>query len=136
MPEASDAGATSSSELQRLGLEELLEPEGAELAADARLLVATERRDRVEPSAVDVDLTGLHPAGERGRPLLGLRPDRTREAVGRAVGDRQGLVLVGVADHRQDWAEDLLLLDRHAWTHVGEDGWSDEVAGRQRRLDG
>src|SRR3954453_9553316 len=52
-------------ELQRLRLGELLEPERPELAPDAGLLEATERRRDFERPAVDVDLPGLHLARER-----------------------------------------------------------------------
>src|SRR4051812_30433121 len=49
-------------ELDRLHLEELLEAELAELAPVARLLVAAERRERVERRAVDLDLPGADPS--------------------------------------------------------------------------
>src|SRR3954462_8411134 len=49
-------GASAELELQRLVLEELLEPVLAGLAAVARLLEAAERRVQVERPAVDVDL--------------------------------------------------------------------------------
>src|SRR3954471_4882191 len=49
------------SELDRLRLQELLQPEPTELATVAGLLVAAERRHRVEGRAVDLDLPGPDP---------------------------------------------------------------------------
>src|SRR6185436_7814132 len=51
----------------RLGLEKLLEPELAELAAIARLLVAAEGRVEVEPARVDEHAAGPNPAHDRLR---------------------------------------------------------------------
>src|SRR5258708_24937453 len=45
-------------QLERLELEELFQPEFAELTAVTRLLVATERRQRIEGAAVDLHLPG------------------------------------------------------------------------------
>src|SRR4051812_36891412 len=56
-------------ELQRLGLEELLEAELAELATMAGLLVAAERRQRVEAATVDLNLTRADLAGDLLGPL-------------------------------------------------------------------
>src|SRR5690606_39440828 len=52
----SSPGSATGSALDRLDLEEFLQAELAVLAAVAGLLVATERRQRVERAAVDVDL--------------------------------------------------------------------------------
>src|SRR5262245_60644622 len=74
-------------ELERLVLQELAQAVGAELPPDARPLEAAERRLRVEPAAVDVDLTRLHPPRERDRGLL-VRPEHAAgQAVLGAVGD-------------------------------------------------
>ena len=51
-------------ELHRLHGEKLLEPVAAELAPVARLLVAAERRERIEHAAVDLDLAGPQPPGD------------------------------------------------------------------------
>src|SRR6478735_10372218 len=101
------------SELEGLGLEVLGQAVRAEFAADAGLLVAAEGRERVEPAAVDVDLAGVHPAGEGDGRLVVGGPDGARESVDRAVGDTQRVVLVLVLQDRDDGAEDLLLGDRH-----------------------
>src|SRR4051812_25142625 len=62
-------------ELQRLGLEELLEAELAELAPMAGLLVAAERRQRIEAATVDLDLTRADLAGDLLGPLRIAGPD-------------------------------------------------------------
>src|SRR4051812_7908543 len=114
-------------ELEGLGLEVLGQAVHAEFAAHARLLVTAERREGVEAAAVDVDLTGLHAAGERGRLRLVAGPYRAGESVDGAVGDAQGVLLVLVAQDGQDGPEDLLLGDRHVRGDVGEDGGADET---------
>src|SRR5437899_705032 len=65
-------------ELEGLDLEELFDTKATELAAVARLLVATERAERVEPPAVDLDHPRAHPAGERQRAVLIAGPNRAR----------------------------------------------------------
>src|SRR5689334_19140013 len=91
----------SGRKLQRLGLLELGETVGAELATVARLLVAAERSERIERATVDVDLAGAHLAGE-GDCVVGVgRPDTAGQPVDRVVRDPQGLGLVGVGDDRQ-----------------------------------
>ena len=64
-------------------LEVLLRAEGPELPPVARLLVAAERRHRVEPAPVDLDLAGPQLPGHlpwpvRGRPTTPRRPARSR----------------------------------------------------------
>ena len=107
-------------ELQRLQLEELLQPEFAELAAVPRLLEPAEGRKHVERAAVDVHLTRAQAPRHLQRVLLGRRPHPAAQAVGRVVrdADRVGLVLVG--DDREHWAEDLLLRDGRARFHLAE----------------
>src|SRR5690606_18581076 len=109
-------------ELQRLVLEVLLEPVAPELAAVAGLLVAAEGRERIEGPAVDVDLTGAHAPGDALRALVARGPDGAGEAVGRAVGDAHGVVLVLVGDDREHRAEDLLLADGALGLHPPEHG--------------
>src|SRR5579871_6092257 len=87
--------------LQGLRLEKLLKPELAPFAADPRLLVAAERRDGIERSAVDVDL----PRTDLASYLFGVRlvsaPHPTRKPVDRVIGDLDGLFLGVVRDDRQ-----------------------------------
>ena len=73
--------------LNRLQLEELVERVRPELAADARFLVAAERRQQIEAAAVDVDLSGAQPSRDLQRALGRRRPDAAGEAVDRIVGD-------------------------------------------------
>src|SRR3954471_14110435 len=115
-------------ELQRLGLEELLEAELAELAAVAGLLVAAERSQRVEAAAVDLDLAGADLAGDLLGPLRIAGPHAAGEAIDRVVGDLDGLFLGVVGNDREDGTEDLLLLNGHPGAHLGEHGRPHEVA--------
>ncbi len=96
-----------------LGLEVFGEPVRAQFAAHPGLLVTAEGRKGVEASAVDVDLTGLQPPGERGGLGVVARPDGTGESVHGAVRDAQGVLLVLVAQDAEHGTEDLLLGDRH-----------------------
>src|SRR5436190_23422004 len=74
-------------QLQRLVLEELLQPVDAGLAAMARLLEAAEGRVHVEGAAIDVDLAGADAPRDALRARLVLRPHRAREAVDGVVRD-------------------------------------------------
>src|SRR5689334_13903058 len=80
-------------DLDALDLEELLEPELAELAAVPRLLDAAERREWIERRAVDLDLPRAHPPCEGLRALGIGRPDAAVQAVDGRVRDLRGLVL-------------------------------------------
>src|SRR3954467_2276352 len=115
-------------ELQRLRLEELLEAELAELAAVAGLLVAAERRQRIEAAAVDLDLAGADLPSNLLGPLGIARPHTAGQAVDGVVGDLDGLVLAVVGKDRQHRSEDLLLGDGHIGADLGEDGRLHEVA--------
>src|SRR5882757_6825947 len=101
------SGDRAGSALDRLGLQELLQAEAAHLAAVAGLLVAAEGGEQIHPRAVDVYLPCAHPLGDGERVLL-LAEDGAVQAVDGAVGDLNGVVVVGVGDDRQYGAEDLL----------------------------
>ena len=91
-------------------------------------LVAAEGRIEGDRCPVDVHGAGAQPAGDSARTILvGRRGDPGRPVAG-VVGDADGVVLVLVADQREDRSEDLLPGDGHAVVHVGEDGRSDEEA--------
>ena len=99
------------------------------LAAEARLLVAAERRRRVEPvERVRPDDAGAqslrHP--EDARALL--RPDAGAEAVRRVVRLLDRLLGRAERQHREHRAEDLLLRDAIALRDVREDGRREPVA--------
>src|SRR4051812_18066661 len=101
-------GLYKSLQLDGLRLQELLEPERAEFAAVPRLLVAAERRERVEGGAVHLDLAGPQPPCDPLGALLVSRPDAAGEAVDGVVRDPHGIVLVLVRHDREHGPEDLL----------------------------
>src|SRR3954471_13670676 len=122
----------SRSATERLRLLEVqvgLEPVPAALAAEARFLVAAERRARVEAvERIGPDDAGAEPLRhpEDARALL--RPDAGAQPVRRVVRlfDR----LLGGAERQdgKDGAEDLLLRDPVALRDVGEDRRREPVA--------
>jgi hypothetical protein len=75
-------------------LDVLLEPDRAELAADAAGLVAAERRGEVARIAVDLQAPRANPARQLLAPLAVGRPDAAAEPVDGVVGDPYGVVLV------------------------------------------
>src|SRR5580692_9405159 len=123
--------------LDGLHLEEFFESVFTAFAAEARLLVTTEGRHRIEGAAVDVHLTGAQFACDLDGLFFGAGPDAARESVGRVVGDRDGLFLRVVGDDREDRTEDLFLGDGHVVANVTENRGSDVVTLLQslRRLD-
>src|SRR5262245_12273971 len=91
----------------------------ATLAAEARLLVAAERRRRVEAvERVVPDDAGTQALGEPqdARALVG--PDAGRQAVARVVGLLDRLLGRAEGQHRQHRAEDLLARDAVAQRHA------------------
>src|SRR3954471_3422128 len=109
---------------ERLALVQLqirLEPVPAALAAEARLLVAAERRGRIEA------VVGIRPDHARAQALSHpedarslLRPDAGAEPVRRVVRLLDRLVRRPECQDRQHRAEDLLLRDPVALRDVGE----------------
>src|ERR1700728_4032888 len=91
--------------------------------AEAAVLVAAPGRpdDPERPEPVDRDLARLHAAGQPDRAAHVAGPDRRVEAVFGPVGDRDGIILVVEAEHRQDRPEDLLLRDAHVGADPVED---------------
>src|ERR687888_467268 len=121
----------------RLGIERLragqlevrLEPVAAALAAEAGLLVAAERRGRVEAVVrVRPDDAGAQAFGhpENARALL--RPDARAEAVRRVVRLLDRFLRCAEGEDREDGAEDLFLRDPVALRDVREDGGREPVA--------
>src|SRR5579871_4969100 len=80
-------------ELQRLGLEVLLETELAQLPPVPGLLVAAEGGEGVEAAPVDVHLAGPDAPGDALGPLGIGGPHRAGQPVNRVVGDLDRLVL-------------------------------------------
>src|SRR5262249_34247479 len=111
----------------RLYVGVLLERVRAEIPPEAALLVAAERRARVESVVgVDPDGAGLDLAGHTVRQLDVPGPDRRDQPINRSVGDRDRLVRTLETDHREHGSEDLLLRDLHLRFHLGEYGGFDE----------
>src|SRR6201996_4963683 len=80
----------------RFDFEEGFETEYTELAPDARLLVAPERRQRVVLHAVDRDASGRESTCD-GLGMLGVRGEHVRmEAEDRVVRDGDGVVLIAI----------------------------------------
>src|SRR5918998_1039266 len=80
-----------------LGFEILLEAGDAHLAADAGLLVAAERCvRRVPDAAVDPERAGADTGHDAFDPPGVAAPDRTREPVGRVVGDPHRILVAVV----------------------------------------
>src|ERR1700690_465513 len=80
----------------------------AELAAEARLLEAAERRrDAYRAVRVDREHTGLERARHPQGPRAVARPDRAGKAVRRVVRERDRVCLVPERNQRRDRAEAL-----------------------------
>ena len=105
----------------RLHLEEALQTLGAELAPDAGLLVAAERRREVDGHRrVQHVGAGAHPARHPEPAVVVTRPHRAAQPVVGVVGDVDRIVVAVVGDDDEDGPEDLLLGDPHLVVHVGE----------------
>lgn len=99
------------------------------LAADTRLLEATEGQGGVEPVvAVDPDGTSLEGVGDADGGVDVLGVDGGGETVAGVVAEGDDLSLVLELGDGADGAENLLLHDLHVGADVGEDGGLDEVA--------
>src|SRR5260370_26211201 len=113
----------------RLGLGVKFDRVFAELAAETRLLVTAEGRDRIKyPVTVDPDRAGLETARECVGAIDVPGPYRRRESVNRVVclQHRVGFVLEG--NPGSDRAKNFLAGYPHAALNVGEDRRPDEIA--------
>src|SRR6266851_8898805 len=101
----------------------------AELAAEAGLLVAAERRDRIElVEAVDPDRAGLERAGHLMGAAQVARPDRGGKPVVRVVALKNRAVLIRERDRCADRTENLFARDPHLIVDAGEQRRVDEIA--------
>ena len=101
----------------------------AVLATDAALLVAAERRQRIEQvPVVDPDGPGAQLLGDLDGAARVPRPHPAREAVDRPVGALDHLAEVAPALHREHRSEDLLGAGVRIGRHIGEHGRLDEEA--------
>src|SRR5205807_5236609 len=116
----------------RLRLQVLLEPGDAVLPADAAVLVAAEWHVGADGHpAVDGDEAGPDAAGDGERALERSRRDHAGEPVLALVGNANRVVVVLERDDGEDWAEDLLLSDRHRVVDVDEHRGLDVPALRE-----
>src|SRR5918999_1820078 len=124
------AGLAPSVDDHGLDLHVLEDRVGAHGPPEPALLVAAERRPdhAARPERVDRDLPRLGPAGESHGLSDVAGPHGGHQAVARAVGDLERLLLVLDAQHREHGAEDLLLGDAHFGAHLVEDRRLHEVA--------
>src|ERR1700733_3918677 len=102
----------------------------AQLAAEARLLVAAERRHRVDLTVrVDPNGAGLQLARDAERAVDVLGPDRGGQAVARVVALEDDVGFILELDRRGDRAKDFFARDLHLVVNAGENRRLDEVAG-------
>ena len=93
------------------------------LPTEPALLVAAERHSAGEDAVVvHPDGSGPQPSDHAVRPADVLRPDAGGQAVGRVVGDPDGLVLALEPQQADDGAEDLLAGKATRVVDVSEDG--------------
>src|SRR5438309_4880913 len=111
-----------------LHLRVLFHPEAPALAADAALLEAAEGGVEEVDAVVDPHHPGADALGQLDPPGRVAREHHAAEAVGRIVGDADGLVLVLEGNDRDHRPENLLLRDADIVRHGAEDGGLEEVA--------
>src|SRR5436305_9404541 len=115
--------------LRLLELQVRLESVQPALSAEAGLLVAAERRARVEPvEGVRPDDAGAEPLRHPEDTRSLLRPDAGAQPVRRVVRLLQCLLGSAEGEDGEDGAEDLLLGDPVALCDVREDGRHEPVA--------
>src|SRR4051794_21651987 len=103
--------ATGLLDPDRLGVDERLRAEARELAAVAGVLGATERDlGRRLGHLVDVDHAALDLVGEALLLRVVLGPGAAAEAERGVVGDADGVVDVGGAEHQRHGPEQLLVV--------------------------
>src|SRR5947207_4282595 len=103
-------------------------------AADARELVAAERRVGIQRAAVDLHRPRAHGVRDAQPARRVAGPHVAVEPVVGLVGERDGLRLVAEGDRGDYRAEDLLARDRHVVARVGEERRLDVIpAGEGRR---
>src|SRR5580700_5817893 len=104
-------------------VDEFVDAEGAELAAEAGALGAAERQVRaLACRGVYVGHADLQLLGDVDRPLLVRRPDRAAKAEVHHVGQLDRLVVGADLVDDGDRAEQLLAVGPHLRGHAGEHG--------------
>jgi hypothetical protein len=113
-------GPSSGSFKDRSRFEKRLDPEGAELTADARVLKSTEWGLLIVKHAVDRYAPGeelrRHAPGALyvSAAYVGMKPELC------VIGDSDSVFLVFIGDDRQDGAKYLLSGDGHVVLHIDE----------------
>src|SRR5258708_7113904 len=101
----------------------------ANFAAEARLLVTAERRDRIDhPVAVDPYRAGLELASDLVRAADVAGPDCGRQPVVGVVTLKNRVVFIFERNGRGNRAKDFLARDPHVVIHIRKHGRFDEVA--------
>ena len=95
-------------ELHGFNVQKLVQTELSEFPTITRLLVATERSHHVVGTAIDVDLTGAHPASYAFRAVFVAGPYAARKTVDGIVGDAYGIIFVFIRKNRKNRAENFL----------------------------
>jgi len=114
--------------MHRLRIGITRQPSLSQLASDTRLLHTTKRYPEIGVvGRVDPDHTRFQLPRDAMCALDVLCEDCRSEAVDGLVGHLNGLLLGLERRNDDEGPEDLLLVDRHAWLDIREDGWLDEV---------
>src|SRR5690625_4442667 len=123
------AGSTAGIDPDDLGFGEVLDGSIAMLAPKARIArTAPGQPDIRRPIGVDPDGPGLQLPREPVRPRNIAGPDTGSQAVDRAIGNAERILLVAERNDRRDRAEDFLLSDAHFVLHAGKDRRLDEIS--------
>src|SRR5712692_333426 len=119
--------APTSSQLERLHFEILIESVLAQFSPVTGLLVASKGSERIKSSAVDIYLPRAQSSSYALGSLDIARPHTSRKPVNSVIGDSHRIVFVFVRNDRQHRAENLFASDGHFITHVREDRRPHEV---------
>ena len=99
----------------------------------SRLLVAPERREHIERTAVDVDASSAHASCDTPCARLIVRPHRARETIYAVVCDAHSVIFVRVRENAHYRSKDFLLGDCHVRRHSTEHGRFYKVPFRKLR---
>src|SRR5438270_4825589 len=109
-------------QLKRFHFEKFFQTIAAEFTSVSRLLVAAERREHIERTAIDVDASGTQAACDTLCARLIVRPHRARETIYAVVCNAHGVIFVRVRENAHYRSEDFLLRDCHIRRHSTEHG--------------
>src|SRR5438045_513337 len=109
-------------QLKRFDFEKFFQTIAAEFTSVSRLLVAPERREHIERTAVDVDASSAHASCDTPCARLIVRPHRARETIYAVVCDAHSVIFVRVRENAHYRSKDFLLGDCHVRRHSTEHG--------------